>query len=413
MLYLLDRRGGLTEVTHTDGELLAQALMRRGIPPTSVVAFRNHNETIVPDDAPLYADDLYTARLIEGYDIQGVLRLFDHELAPTADVAGAPAPSHVLLDRRLRLDVTGAVEMKRHGLDGLGVVAKVESTVRDLIARHELAPAGSTVVVGLSGGVDSGSLLMMLARWCDEMGPDAAPRLVAATFQDFDSRYPGAFDSAARLAANLGVEHHVLAPDSAEQAFHLNRPIADILAELMATDDAHTAMYVDHHTTRRVLEVFSDDYPEARIALGLHATDLVAGLLNAATTAHEVGSIPRRRVGPYEYVMPLCVVPKRELHIFHSTITGQVPVQTTPNQWEFNPTDRNFYYFLADHLQWQWPGIQHWLFATLRELATESEFNTCGNCGSAVRRLARADPFDGVCDVCRVLDKYGWLTGTG
>ena len=64
-------------------------------------------------------------------------------------------------------------------------------------------------------------------------------------------------------------------------------------------------------------------------------------------------------------------VPKRELHLYYLDKTGHEAKQTEPNQWEFNPTDRNFYYYLADQLQWQWPGIETWMFTAHRYAAQE------------------------------------------
>lgn len=411
MLYLLDRRGGLHELDTQDNDTLAQALLRKGIPPTSVLAFRNDDNTVIADDTRLHADTTYTARLIEGYDIEGLRALYDRELSP----GGAVPPdlgAFTFLHRRLGFAPTGALTMERGSLDGDDVVKHVEETVYDTIDHFGLAPPGSSVTIGLSGGVDSGSLLMLLAKYRDEQ-PASAPRIVAGTFKDFDSKYSDTFDSAARLAARFGVEHHVIPAESAESVFHLTRPIAQILMLLMETDDAHQAMYVDHHTTRRVLEVFADDHGSSRIALGLHATDLVAGLINSWTSAHEIGSVPERAVGDHNYVMPLSVVPKRELHVYYTMKTGNIPNQTVPNQWEFNPTDRNFYYYLADQLQWMWPGVQHWLFDALRAKgALPAKFNMCENCGGATRILAAAAEWSGLCDVCALLHRHGWIAET-
>src|SRR5947207_14208305 len=122
---------------------------------------------------------------------------------------------------------------------------------------------------------------MLLAAYRDAASPGL--EIHAATFQDFDSKWSETFDFARRLAERHGVSHRVLEPGYAERVFNLNRPIAQILMHLMETDDAHVAMYVDHHTTRRVLEVHADEVDTSTVALGLHTTDLLAGLLNSYT----------------------------------------------------------------------------------------------------------------------------------
>lgn len=406
MLTLLDRRAGLHELTHNDGESVAQALLKNGVPPTSVMVYRSADEAFMPDDAPLAADSQYIARLIEGYDIAGIRDLYSAELR--GDFPSGPALSR-LLARRLAVNERGGLRMERLHLDEPSAARNVEQTVHETIDHFGLLPVGSSVALGLSGGVDSGSLLMLLSKYRDRV-PDRQIEIHAATFQDFDSRYSETFHFAAKLANRFQVEHHLLDPETAEQAFHLTRPIAQILMLLMETDDAHLAMYVDHHTTRRVLEVFADSIGTSTISLGLHTTDLLAGLINSWTTGHEIGGIPERAVGDYRYVLPLAFTPKRELHLFYAAELGHLPKQTTPNQWEFNPSDRNFYYYVADQLQWIWPGIQHWMFtAQAQALPSGAAFDICENCGGAARRVSTAPAWTGLCDVCLVLDKYGWI----
>lgn len=407
MLWLLDRRGGRHELDHRPDELVSQALLRHGIPPTSVLVYRD-DEQIVPDNAPLATSTVHIARLIEGYDLVGIRDLYKTDLTCSEpfpdgfDVSG-------LLKRRLSIAATGALTIERHHLDPDAAARHVEETVEETTDRFGLLRPGSSVVLGLSGGVDSGSLLMLLSGYRDRLVQDP-PTIHAATFRDFDSRYSDTFDAAARLADRFGVKHHVLEPDTAERAFHLTRPIAQILMALMETDDAHLTMYVDHHTTRRVLEVFADERGTRDIALGLHTTDLLAGMINSWGTGHDVGAIPERSVGPYRYVLPLAFVPKRELHLYFSSRTGHLPTQTTPNQWEFNPTDRNYMYYLADHLQWLWPGIQHFMFSAHAAVARpEPVFDICENCGGAARQIDLAPGWAGLCDVCRLLDRHGWI----
>ena len=108
--------------------------------------------------------------------------------------------------------------------------------------------------------------------------------IVAATFEDFDSLSSPTFANAQNLAKSLGVTHRLIPADTIEKAFHLNQPLRLILPEMMHTHYGHYAMYTDHHTTRRALELFSEEVGANKIVLGLHTTDLIAGLLNSYTT---------------------------------------------------------------------------------------------------------------------------------
>lgn len=399
MFSLLDRRGGLHALVQRPGDTVAVTLLRNAIPPNSVLTFCDES-AIVADDHVLDPSCTYVAKLIEGYDITGIRKLFESRDS-----------SKPYVHRRLGLAANGSLSMERTALEVSGVADRVATTVRETIEQFSLLDTTSSVVLGLSGGVDSGSLLMLLAAYRDAACPGL--EIHAATFQDFDSKWSETFDFARGLAERHGVSHQVLEPGYAEGVFNLNRPIAQILMHLMETEDAHVAMYVDHHTTRRVLEVHADEMHTSTVALGLHTTDLLAGLLNSYTIGFEMGGIPERVVGPYTYVFPLAFVPKRELHLYYLHQTGHAPKQTEPNQWEFNPSDRNYLYYLADQIQWQWPGIETWMFtAHARRVGQQTtRFLTCENCGSSVRdQVDSKDLWRGTCDVCEVLDKHGWIS---
>jgi tRNA(Ile)-lysidine synthase TilS/MesJ len=404
---LVDRRGRVTPLrVRTDQpETVAEVLLRSHIAPPSVLVFQDGRP--VPDSHPVDPQQDYQARLIEGFDLSGILEVFQQPGAGREWSAG------VYDSRRLVIAPTGELGLDQRTLDDEGVRRQVEATVEATVQRFALVDSSERLLLGLSGGVDSGSLLMLLAPLQEHAS--GSFKLVAATFEDFDSRYSASFDRAGALARQFGVEHHVLPAGLAESVFHLLRPLNQILLLLMETDDAHEAMYADHHTTRRTLEVFAVDQHCGKIALGLHATDLLAGLLNSYAAGYRVGGIPSRRIGDFTYIFPLAFVPKRELHLYYMTVLREAPAQTTPNQWEFNPRDRNFYYYVADHLQWIWPGIQAWLFANHRYLQPApngSSFAICENCGASVLLQDAATVPGGLCDVCSLFERHGWVRGS-
>lgn len=168
MLLLLDRRAGRNELYHKDGESAAQALLRNGIPPTSVLVYRDADEALISDDAPLSIEVAYTARLIEGYDISGIRDLYSGELHGGRQASFA---SRNLLARRLSVSGEGALHMERLYLDEPSAARHIQQTVHETIDRFDLLPTGTSVLLGLSGGVDSGSLLMLLSKYRDLM-PD-------------------------------------------------------------------------------------------------------------------------------------------------------------------------------------------------------------------------------------------------
>jgi tRNA(Ile)-lysidine synthase TilS/MesJ len=264
-------------------------------------------------------------------------------------------------------------------------------------------------LVALSGGVDSSSLLLALTSAAKRL-PEF--RLVAVTFEDFDSRTSSTFVHANDLAKRLGVEHHLAPASLAQEVFHLNMPLREVLPLLMKTPAAHHTMYVDHHTTRRVLEVMADRLSLNRIALGLHTTDLVAGLLNGVMSGYNIASLPLRTVGSTTYIYPLAFITKRELHLYHLSKTGKLAQHSHPNPWEMNPSDRNFYYYLADSLQSDWPGLEVLMFTAhqwrLRRQAPLS-YVECRNCGAALLEQPFTKLTNGECDVCAILRTQGFI----
>jgi tRNA(Ile)-lysidine synthase TilS/MesJ len=235
--------------------------------------------------------------------------------------------------------------------------------------------------------------------------------LIAATFEDFDAQRSPTFSQAIALAKDLGVEHHLIPTRLVEDAFGLNKPLRRIMPELMATRHAPSAMYVDHHTTRRGLELFAEKVGASRIAIGLHTTDLLAGLLNGITTGYRVGNLPLRRIGEIEYIYPLCFVAKRELHLFHRAKRGFLARHSEANPWERKPLDRNFYYYLADVLQDYWPGIEAFVFNS-HNLRNSREgpilAETCEGCGATLLLQPFMPVTESECEVCQVLRDNGY-----
>jgi hypothetical protein len=157
---LLDRRGGLHALIQGPGDTVAVTLLRNAIPPASVLTFCDES-VIVADDHIVDPARSYVAKLIEGYDITGIRRLFD-----------SLDSSKPYVRRRLGLAADGRLSMERAALDVPGVADHVESTVWETIEQFRLVEPTDSVVLGLSGGVDSGSLLMLLAAYRDASAPN-------------------------------------------------------------------------------------------------------------------------------------------------------------------------------------------------------------------------------------------------
>lgn len=395
-----DRLGNCTPLSYHEGETAGECLVRHKIPPSSVLV--TSDETIISDSVKLNTKLDYECRLIEGYDIQSILMAL--KSAKTPEGLGAFDVGYLLAHP------DGAIEGESAALSIDELEEHVITTVVDTILQYKLISSGDRILVGLSGGVDSSSLLLLLNSARSRL-PDFD--LVAVTYEDFDSRESPTFVHAHALAKKLNVEHHVAPATMVEEAFKLNTKLDNIFPELMKTESASKTMYIDHHTTRRGLELFAEANEINKIALGLHTTDLMAGLLNAFATGYSVGSLPLRKVGDVEYIYPLSFVSKRQLHLFHYQVTGTLARHTNPNEWEQNPLDRNLYYYIADMLQEYWPGCEvpilnshNWRLRRQSPLQTE----VCSNCGSTLIIQPFMPAGEDECEACQVLRKHGYIS---
>lgn len=396
-----DRLGNIEPLKFRPGETVSQCLLYHFIPPASVLVTCQG----VPVADTHYIDEEldYEVSLIEGYDIRSIRNLLSS--APHTENA-------VYLKQRLLFSETGKLELEQQPFTEADLAEFVERTVEETLSQFDLIQPDETITIGLSGGVDSSSLLVLLAYFQQQQRFRFS--LVAATFDDFDSKRSPTFEHAHQLAERWGIAHHIVPATLAQSIFHLKRPVNQVLLSLMETADAHQVMYIDHHTTRRTLEVFANSCGSHKIALGLHITDLLGGLLNAQATGYQVGMIPRRHLNNVEYIYPLAFVAKKELHLYHRLRTGKLALHTPPNQWELNPKDRNFYYYMADFLQTIWPGIEAWMFTGHNYLARTKQpvpaLETCGNCGASIALQEDTIWEPGsFCDVCNLLAQYDWL----
>lgn len=396
MLYFQDRKGKKIELDITNNETIADVLIKNKIPPTSVLTTCNGSP--VSEYTKINETCDYISRLIEGYDIETIIEAVD-EGCHNQDVA--------YVKNRIHFDVEGKLCPEHVGLSVDDVVNMVDENIEYAIQNYEMIQEGDTVLVGLSGGIDSSSLLIALSQLQKKMNF----KLVAATFEDFDSLSSPTFTNAQALAKKFNVEHKLISADLVTKTFNLNTPILKILPEMMNTKYGHFSMYVDHHTTRRALEVFADELGANKIVLGLHTTDLLGGMLNSLTTGYVVGDMFKRQIGSYTYIYPLCFIPKKELHMYYYAKMGKFAVHSYPNAWEMNPQDRNYYYYLADMLQVTFPGIENYLLEanTFRNKESKAiKFTRCRNCGAYIVQQGDGEN-DANCDVCEILSKLGYI----
>ena len=396
-----DRMGHSDELIVAIGETVSEVLIKAQIPPNSVIVLKDGQ--IVTDSHKIIEDTKYDAYLIEGYDIRSIQAKYTK-----LNKAANGNPNSVLTNKHLSFNKNGDIDIETYDCSIDEIEISVENSIAQTCDHYALIEDGDRILIGLSGGVDSSALVIAISSLKSSL-PNH--EIVAVTFEDNDSTTSPTYKNAKEISSEFGIEYHIAPASMADKIFHLKTPLKEILPKLMETEFAHHAMYIDHHTTRRVLEIFSKEVGANKICLGLHATDLVAGLLNGWMTGYEVASLPKRNIGNYTYIYPLAFQQKRNLHIYHYKKTGSLARHTYPNQWEQKPLDRNFYYYLSDIFQYYWPGIEYQLFtAHKRRLrrGNAQRYTHCTNCGSALLHQSFTQITYSECDACHIFKKLGY-----
>lgn len=392
-----DRVGTKKILNANVGEFIEDILLRNYIPLNSVLILANNQP--VAENCEIIEGIDYHVKLIEGYDINAITKNYTEEKSQIVEA---------YYKKRLVIHSKGNVYVESQQMNLQMLQEYVDRTIFETFQEFKLANNGSNVLIGLSGGVDSSSLLFALSEMKKEIGFN----LIAATFEDFDTKKSPTFLNAQRITQQLNVPYYLIPSSEINKIFKTNKPLNEILLELMNTKHAHYVMYIDHHTTRRALEVFAARNNITEIALGLHTTDIVAGLINSHLTGYYISDIPKRKIGNINYIYPLSYITKKELHLYYYAITGKFAEHSSPNQWELNPLDRNFYYYLADQVQTYFPGIELNLFEAHNLKIRKNrfpEFTICENCGSHILQQNFELVNPALCDVCNIFEQYEYL----
>lgn len=380
-----------------EGEPVYDVLLRNNIPPPSVV--------VTADGDPIALDHefspgpSYEALVVEGYDLASIRSLYRFP---------GSAGGSIYTRRRLSIDDDGGTKMNYERFGGDGVEEHVERLICETIEQYGLVEAGDKVVVGLSGGIDSSALLAGLNAVRGDLPPFD---LVAVTVEN---PWPGSTDeSVARaelLAEAAGVEHRVLGRREIRDVFGLTEPITDVIESLYESEYGNHVVAITDQVLTRLLERYAEDNDADRVALGVHGTELVAGILNADIGGYEVGGAPERTFGELSLVYPLCLLSKQELALYYYVKAGTFQTADEPDVWNYHPDDWSLYYFLADIVQWYWPGVQYWLVESRGRGSDEAcESRRCENCGKVQLPETSMSREQGLCAVCSLLARQGYL----
>ncbi len=187
----------------------------------------------------------------------------------------------------------------------------VERRVKQEIRRQlELHGEPTKIAVGLSGGKDSSTALVLLHRY---LGPRRDVSLEAITVDEGIAGYrPPSLEGARALCAQLGVPHHVIAYDETV-GFEMDRVVH---LDAAAIPCSYCGVFRRHALNRKAIEIGAD-----YLATGLNLDDTAESILmNVAR-----GDVERlARLGPHERVQPglvprlqpLRMIPEVEVYLY-------------------------------------------------------------------------------------------------
>lgn len=236
------------------------------------------------------------------------------------------------------------------------IAARVAETVREAL------PPGSHLVVGVSGGGDSNSLLYGLSQLRDH-GLTIHPVIIKG-IPDWDTGVPRAQE----LCASYGLPLRVMDEGEVKALLGIPRdatPLIDRFEREFPGDDFE---FVGTLLIRLALAQHAREVGAPFICTGLNLEDVLCENLFRLSTGLPPAPVPVRAIGDVTLVLPLWLCPKR-------IIDGCFPKYSLANYQGRYPCfslGRNLYYSLVYAMQSQFPGFPEQLARGLSTLAAQA-----------------------------------------
>jgi tRNA(Ile)-lysidine synthase TilS/MesJ len=233
------------------------------------------------------------------------------------------------------------------------IAARVADTVRESL------PAGSHLVVGVSGGGDSNSLLYGLSQLKDH-GLTIHPVIIKG-IPDWDQGVPRAQE----LCASYGLPLRIMDEHEVKALLGIPRDSTALIDRFEKEFPGDDFEFVGTLLIRLALAKHARDVGAAHISTGLNLEDVLCENMFRLSTGLPPAPVPVRAIGDVTLVLPLWLCPKR-------IIDGCFPKYSLANYQSRYPCfslGRNLYYSLVYSMQSQFPGFPEQLARGLSELA--------------------------------------------
>jgi tRNA(Ile)-lysidine synthase TilS/MesJ len=227
---------------------------------------------------------------------------------------------------------------------------------------REALPPGSHLVVGVSGGGDSNSLLYGLSQLRDH-GLTIHPVIIKG-IPDWDQGVPRAQE----LCASYGLPLRVMEEDEVKALLGIpgdSTPLIDRFEREFPGDDFE---FLGTLLIRLALARHARDVGTSFICTGLNLEDVLCEGMFRLSTGLPPAPVPVRAIGDVTLVLPLWLCPKR-------IIDGCFPKYSLANYQARYPCfslGRNLYYSVVYAMQSQFPGFPEQLARGLSQLAAQA-----------------------------------------
>lgn len=304
-------------------------------------------------------------RLGEFEDAAAVLLYFNRNVNPflfaldgfgvvASEDAGAEATEYFYQ----RLDnESGSAEAYLKKLSPTECQAVIADRVGDTV--RATVPAGSHLVVGVSGGGDSNALLYGLTRLADHQV--TVHPVILTGIPDWDAGVP----RARALCETYGLTLTVMDADEVKQVLGLpadSVPLIDRFEREFPGDDFE---FLGTLLIRLALSAAARRIGTAYICTGVNLEDIVCENLYRVSSGLKPAGFPLRAIGDMNLVLPLWLCPKR-------IIDGCFPRYSLENYDARYPCfslGRNLYYSVVYAMQSQFPGYLEQLARGLSALS--------------------------------------------